>query len=154
MQLTNRTPVATLSERYERAPSDVQRQVDLLLRQAEDDRAWAEQLGPVYTMTQVAGLLGKSKQAVSSDPGLLRLEMRSGGIGYPVFQFDGDRVLPGLRAVVPRLSIAAASTWTVASWLTSPSVDLGDRTPLEALRRGDVPDVTALAERLAVAWSH
>ncbi len=145
--------MTTLLERYERAPSEVKRQVDLLLRQAEDDRVWAQQLGPAYTQGQVAELLGKSKQAVSSDKGLLRLEMRDGSVGYPVFQFDGDRILPGISNVVRALSPVAATTWTVASWLTSPSSDLDGRTPLERLRRGEVSDVAVVADRLAAAWA-
>jgi len=145
--------VATLLERYQQAPADVRRQVDLLLRQAEDDQAWTDQLGPAYSQGQVAELLGKSKQAVSTDKGLLRLDMRDGRVGYPIFQFDGDRILPGIQAVVRALAPVAATTWTVASWLTSPSSDLGGETPLERLRSGDVSDVTALADRLAVAWA-
>ena len=85
--------------------------------------------------------MGKSKQAVSTDKGLLRLEMRDGSVGYPVFRFDGDRVLPGISNVVRALSLDAATTWTVASWLTSPSSDLYGKAPLERLRRGDVSDV-------------
>lgn len=145
--------MATLLERYQRAPADVKRQVDLLLRQAEDDRVWTQQLGAVYTQGQVAELLGKSKQAVSTDKGLLRLEMRDGRIGYPVFQFDGDRILPGIPNVVQALSTVAATSWTVASWLTSHSSDLGGKTPLERLRRGDVSEVTMIADRLAAAWA-
>lgn len=145
--------MATLLERYQQAPADVRRQVDLLLRQAEDDQAWTDQLGPAYSQGQVAELLGKSKQAVSTDKGLLRLDMRDGRVGYPIFQFDGDRILPGIQAVVRALAPVAATTWTVASWLTSPSSDLGGETPLERLRSGDVSDVTALADRLAVAWA-
>lgn len=145
--------MATLLERYQQAPADVRRQVDLLLRQAEDDRVWAQQLGPVYTQGQVAELLGKSKQAVSTDKGLLRLDMRDGRVGYPVFQFEGDRILPGMPNVVRALAPVAATTWTVASWLTSPSSDLGGKTPLERLRRGDVSDVTMVADRLAASWA-
>jgi hypothetical protein len=149
IHIDERNNVATLLERYQRAPADVRRQVDLLLRQAEDDRAWTEQLGPVYTQGQVAELLGKSKQAVSTDKGLLRLDMRDGRVGYPVFQFEGDRILPGMQDVVRALAPVAATSWTVASWLTSPSSDLGGETPLERLRRGDVSEVTVVADRLA-----
>ena len=145
--------MTTLLERYQRAPSDVKRQVDLLLRQAEDDQAWTQQLGPVYTQGQVAELLGKSKQVVSTNKGLLRLDMRDGRVAYPVFQFEGDRILPGIQNVVLALSPAAATTWTIASWLTNPSSDLGGKTPLERLRRGDVSDVTQVANRLAAAWA-
>ena len=153
MHIDERNSMATLLERYQRAPADVKRQVDLLLRQAEDDRVWAQQLGPVYSQGQVAELLGKSKQAVSTDKGLLGLEMRDGRVGYPVFQFEGDRILPGMQNVVRALSSVAATSWTVASWLTSPSSDLGGKTPLERLRRGDVSDVSRVADRLAASWA-
>lgn len=145
--------MTTLLERYRRAPADVKRQVDLLLRQAEDDRAWTDQLGAAYTQGQVAELLGKSKQAVSTNKGLLRLEMRDGRVGYPVFQFEGDRILPGIPDVVQTLSPVAATTWTIGAWLTSPSSELGGTTPLERLRRREVSDVAAVADRLAAAWA-
>lgn len=145
--------MATLLEQYQRAPAEVKRQIDLLLQQAEDDRAWSEQLGPAYTQGQVAVLLGRSKQAISTNKGLLRLEMRDGSVGYPVFQFEGDRILPGIRNVVLALSPVAATNWTVASWLTSPSAELGGETPLDRLRRGDVSEVTVLADKLAEAWA-
>jgi len=97
--------------------------------------------------------LGKSKQAVSTDKGLLRLDMRDGRVGYPIFQFEGDRILPGIHNVVQALSPVAATSWTVASWLTSPSSDLGGKTPLERLRRSEVSDVAVVVDRLAAAWA-
>jgi hypothetical protein len=139
----------SLLERYESAPAEVRHQVDRLLAQAEDDRAWADQLGPVYRQADVAALLGVSKQAVSSNPGLLRLEMRDGAVGYPVWQFDGDRVVPGVRQVVLELKDVVASPWTIASWLTSPNVELDGRAPLTCLRQGEVTRVGATARRLA-----
>jgi hypothetical protein len=113
------------------------------------DRAWAGQLGPVYRQGDVADLLGKSKQAVSADRRLLKLQMRSGDIGYPVFQFDGRRTLPGVGDVVEVLADAVATPWTTASWLTSPHPDLGDTTPVAALQNGRIQDVVALAHRWA-----
>lgn len=147
------TCMASLAERYERAPAVVRCQIDLLLSQAEDDRAWAQQLGPVYTQGQVAELLGTSEQIVSTDAGLLRLGMRDGRVGYPLLQFDGDRVVPGMCEVVRILQPFAATSWTVASWLTSPAADLGGDTPLGRLRRGDVDEVVAVAQRVATAWA-
>ena len=142
--------MASLLERYDAAPAAVQRQVDRLLTQAEDDAAWAEQLGPVYRQADVAALLGISKQAVSTNAGLLRLEMRDGSLGYPVFQFEGERLLPGIRQVVLELSSAVATSWTIASWLTSPQADLDGATPLEQLNRGQVTPVVRAACRAAV----
>jgi hypothetical protein len=93
------------------ASPETRYQIECLLRQDADDRAWGEQLGPAYRQGDVARLLGKSRQAVSADRGLLRLEMRDGEIGYPVFQFEGQRQLPGIRDVVRALDPAVASAW-------------------------------------------
>jgi hypothetical protein len=140
-----------LLERYRRASDDTRRIIDQLLVHDADDQAWAEQIGPVYRQGDVALLLGKSRQAVSDDRRLLRLEMRSGGIGYPVFQFDGRRMLPGVAEVNAILGPAVATSWTVASWLTSAQPALNGATPLERLREGDVEGVTLAARRFASA---
>lgn len=140
-----------LTERYEHASDATRRVVDRLLAQDEDDRAWAEQIGPVYRQGDVAALLGKSKQAVSEDRRLVRLEMRSGAIGYPAFQFDGRRVLPGIAEVVAQLAPVVETAWTVASWLTSLQPALHGARPLDRLRAGDVDAVTSAARQVAIA---
>jgi hypothetical protein len=140
---------SALVERYREASEDTRRQVDRLLEQDADDQAWAEQLGPVYRQADVAALLGKTKQAVSADTGLLKLELRNGHIGYPVFQFDGRRVLPGLREVVTTLAPTVTVPWTVASWLTSPQPSWDGARPLDRLRAGEVDEVVAAARRMA-----
>lgn len=145
---------ASLQDMIREASPETRRQIECLLRQEADDRAWTEQLGPAYRQADVARLLGKSKQAVSADRGLLRLEMRSGEIGYPVFQFDGHRQLGGIRDVVLTLAPAVADAWTTASWLTSPTPELDDRSPLEALRDGERDSIVALAHRFAAALQH
>lgn len=126
-------------------------QIECLLRQEADDEAWAEQLGPVYRQGDVARLLDKSRQAVSADRGLLRLEMRNGEIGYPVFQFDGRRQLPGIREIVRCFEPVVTSAWTTASWLTTPAPELDHLTPLGALRDGEREQVLVLASRAASA---
>lgn len=82
---------------------------------------------------------------------LLRLEMRDGEIGYPVFQFDGRRKLPGIREVIDILGPVVASPWTIASWLTSPAAALDGRAPVQILRDGRIEAVTAAARRTAEA---
>jgi len=142
---------ASLQQMIREASPETRYQVQRLLRQDADDRAWTAQLGPAYRQGDVARLLGKSRQAVSVDRGLLRLEMRDGDIGYPVFQFDGRRQLPGVREVVRMLAPVTASAWTTASWLTSPAPELDDRTPLAVLRDGEQEKVLALARAAATA---
>lgn len=144
-----------LVTRMDSAPTIVQERIEplreqivRLLEQQADDDAWNEQLGPAYTQGQVATLLDKSKQAVSSDGTLLRLTMRSGRVGYPVFQFDGDTPVSGIREVVEILTPAVATPWTIASWLTSRQPDTG-HTAMELLRAGHVDEVVTAARRSA-----
>jgi len=143
--------VSALVYLYRDAAEDTRRQIDRLLELDADDHAWAEQLGPVYRQSDVARLLRKTKQAVSADSGLLRLEMRSGQLGYPVFQFDGRGVLRGVPEVVRTLTPAVASSWTIASWLTSPQPAWQGARPLDRLRSGEVDDVAAAARRMALS---
>ncbi len=143
----------SLHRQVREASPETRHQIECLLRQDADDRAWADQLGPAYRQGDVARLLEKSRQAVSADRGLLRLEMRNGEIGYPLFQFDGRRQLPGIREVVRAFEPVVASSWTTASWLASPTPELDGRTPVAALREGDREAVIALAEQISAALS-
>ncbi|MFU8878105.1 MAG: hypothetical protein ACNA7E_08175 [Wenzhouxiangellaceae bacterium] len=145
---------ASLNRMIRDASPETRYQIECLLRQEADDQAWAEQLGPAYRQSDVARLLGKSKQAVSADRGLLRLEMRDGEIGYPVFQFQGRQPLAGIREIVRAFQPAVTSAWTTASWLTSPAAELDGRTPIEALRSDEHETVLALARRTAAALQH
>ncbi|MCA1778162.1 MAG: hypothetical protein LC637_01905 [Xanthomonadaceae bacterium] len=145
---------ASMQHMVRDASPETRYQIERLLRQDADDRAWAEQLGPAYRQGDVARLLGKSRQAVSADSGLLRLEMRDSEIGYPIFQFDGRRKLPGIREVISILGQAVASPWTIASWLTSPALALDGRAPIQALRDGQIEAVTTAARQAAEALSH
>lgn len=140
---------SAIAQRYADATAETRRLVDRLLSQDVDDRAWTAQLGPAYRQSDAALLLGKSKQAVSADAGLLKLEMRNGALGYPAFQFDGRRQQAGVREVVTVLSSVVATPWTIASWLTSANAELDGIRPIDALRRGRVDAVVALAHRAA-----
>lgn len=138
-----------IAQRYASASDETRRMVDRLLAQDADDRAWTAQLGPAYRQSDVALLLGKSKQAVSADAGLLKLEMRNGSLGYPAFQFDGRQQHAGVREVVIALSSVVATPWTIASWLTSSNAELGGTSPIDALRAGRIDEVVVLAHRAA-----
>ena len=144
----------SVDSRYAQATEETRRLVDEILDADADDRAWVEQLGPALRGVTVARMLDVSPQAVSSNKGLLRLTMRSGQVGYPLFQFQDGRQLPGLAAIVRQLRPVVATEWTIASWLTSPSADLGGDTPVEALRSRRRSDAVATAaSRFAAALS-
>lgn len=144
----------SLDIRYQQASPETRQLIDDILTSDADDQAWVEQLGPALRGQTVAHMLGVSPQAVSSNKGLLRLEMRSGRVGYPVFQFQGKRPVEGLGDVVRVLTPAVETRWTIASWLTSPNAELGGSTPIEALRSGRRSEsVMAAARRFAAALS-
>lgn len=113
------------------------------------DRLWADQVGPALSQQDAARLLGKTEQAVSKDPRLVRLRTADGRPLYPVAQFDGRGLLPGVAEVVAVLGPVAETPWTVAAWLTGSHADLDGRRPLDVLRSGDVVAVVAAARRFA-----
>src|SRR4051794_986708 len=140
--------------RYQQATPTARAMVDEILAADADAQAWVDQLGPALTGASVAKMLGVSPQAVSSNKGLLRLTMRSGRVGYPLFQFRGSRPIDGLAAIVRRLRPAVATEWTIASWLTSPNAELEGDSPIKALRsKRRAESVTVAAERFAAALS-
>jgi hypothetical protein len=77
----------------------------------------------------------------------LRLRNQDGRPVYPVVQFDGRRLLPGVAEVVGILA-RVVEPLTVASWLTAPNPQLDGRRPVEALRDGDMAAVLAVARSL------
>lgn len=114
---------------------------------------WDELLGPFYGTEQVAKLLGGvTRQAVAERRKrrtFLALTTADGVLVYPAFQFERDRVLPGLAKVLQCFG-DGAEEWTLAGWLVSPSRSLGGRSPVEWLRDGREQDpLLALAREAA-----
>ena len=99
---------------------------------------WDEMLGPFYSTSKVAQLLGNiSRQAVAERRDrhtLLALRTVDGSYVYPVFQFDAhNEVLPGLAAVLQCFDPRAVDEWTVAGWLVASQRSLSGRSVIEAL---------------------
>ncbi len=135
-------------ELFDAASPETRQLVTTLLEQDAADRDWAAQVGPSLTQADAARLLGKSEQATSKDPRLLRVKTRSGRVAYPVVQFDGRTVLAGLGEVLAVLD-DVADPLTASAWLTGTQPSLSDRRPVDALRDGDADAVVALARRFA-----
>lgn len=100
---------------------------------------WVEHLGGFYDTDGVRTLLSRdgtaiSRQAVHKRRGLLALTTGNGQVVYPLFQFDGQRLVPGLGAVLEALPVAVVSRWTVAAWLVSPEAELDGDRPVDVLR--------------------
>ena len=98
-------------------------------------------------------LLGISRQAVDKRRAagkLLAVRVR-GDWHYPAAQFDNNEVLPGIEAVIA--GMPEASPWSVLDFLLAPDEALGGRSPLAALRAGDLAPVRRLlAAREAEAF--
>lgn len=138
----------SVADLFEAASPETRQLVTALLEQDVADREWAAQVGPSLSQADTARLLGKSEQATAKDSRLLRVKTRSGRVAYPVVQFDGRAVLPGIGAVLAALK-PVADPMTVLAWLTGTQRSLGGRRPIDALRQGDVDDVVTLAQRFA-----
>ena len=107
-----------------------------------------ELVGPTLTEADVATLLRRSQVSIRRDPRLLRISDRSGRSCYPVFQFYGSSLLPGLADILAVL-LGALAPLSIASWLTTPQAQFGRVSPV-VLLRGRTPDaVLAAARRLA-----
>ncbi len=116
---------------------------------------WTDAIGPFYDTEGVMALLGGvSKQAVNDRVRrhrLLALRTGSGRLVYPTAQFVDEQVVPGLGVVLDVLLPDDTEAWLVASWLTTADPDLGDRTPVSALRDGDLDGVVTAAHQVAAS---
>lgn len=106
--------------------------------------------GPMMSSTQVADLLGLSRQAVDKRRAASRLlALRIGSDWqYPAFQFEDGVVLPDLERVI--ISQGGADAWVVLDILLAQDSTLGGRSLLDALRQRDGQAITrALSQSVA-----
>jgi hypothetical protein len=119
---------------------------------------WSDVVGPVYTQQQVRKLTGAgSRQALADRVArrtLLGLRTSDGHVVYPVFQFSGTRVLPGLSKILQAVG-DSVDGWTLASWLRAPQPGLDGKSVLESLSQNGSPDeaVLALTQTAVERWS-
>lgn len=102
--------------------------------------------GGALSASEVAELLGISRQAVNKrrQAGqLLALPLGRHGYAYPVWQFSGGDVLPGIPATLDML--VDHDPWMLARFFLSANKRLDDTRPLDALRRGEVDAVLRAA---------
>lgn len=109
-------------------------------------REMLEAAGGVYRVSQVAKLLGISRQAVDGRRArgtLLAVPRANGEWVYPACQFTEDGIVPGLDRFLKAFRVP--TPWTQLSVLLARSPRLGGRTPLEALQAGDTEAACAVA---------
>jgi hypothetical protein len=116
------------------------------LRGLKRKQQMLETAGGALTSEQVAEVLGISRQAVDKRRAaaqLLALTQGRRGYSYPSFQFEDGKPITGLEEVLAELR--ELDPWMQMVFFTSPNERLGDKTPLERLKKGLVSEVKAAA---------
>ncbi|HYZ33463.1 MAG TPA: hypothetical protein VE684_14430 [Crenalkalicoccus sp.] len=143
------TDVGTLARATaDQAASDALRRLDPLAaataRGAEARVRLSEEAGGLLSTEQVATLLGITRAAVDKRRSVgktLAVRVR-GDWHYPAAQFRDGEVLPGIPEVLAHMP--DASGWAILSFLLAEESALGGRTPLAALRTGELKPVLRL----------
>jgi hypothetical protein len=100
--------------------------------------------------SEAARMLGTdvvTLQDLAAESAVIALPL-PGGTAYPACQFEIGGMVAGLSKVLRSMPIR--SPWMRLEWLVSPDPALGDASPIEALRRGNVTEVITLARSYGV----
>lgn len=109
-------------------------------------------LADSLSVDEVRRLLGVSTQFSpkwTTPPRSILAVLDFGQYRFPEWQFDmmaPDGLVPGLSSVLAELD--TVPELQQLSWFTATQADLDERTPIEALRAGDVGDVKSAARAL------
>jgi len=117
------------------------------IRGIEARQRLIEEHGGTLTAQQVARMIGISRQGVEKrrQAGkLLALATGRHGYRYPVWQFSDSGALPGLEDVLGVL--APHDEWMQTLFFVGKNLRLGDRTPIEALKAGELAQVLDAAQ--------
>jgi hypothetical protein len=114
------------------------------IRQARDDMAWQDVLGPLLSAEQVVERTGVESvddlAVLTRNKRVLGLPTDDRGVVYPEFQFrNGDGPIPEIRYVLQILEDAVATPYTIASWLSGPKDYLDGHSPIRWLELGGDP---------------
>lgn len=108
-----------------------------ILRGVQMAQTLLEETGGTFTLEQVQGILGISRQAVLKkvkDGGLLAVPGPNARRRYPVVQFTANGVVAGLKEVMTKLLIK--NPFAVLSFLVEPNDLLEGAKPLEMMKAG------------------
>lgn len=118
-----------------------------------EDSGWRRIVGPCYTATGVADMLGWDEEQVrkaSEDLRLLCVRTSDGVLLYPAFQLHDGHVVDGLQEVLRILRTGTAGRWT---WVQFLNVALPGQAPhIQCLREGRLQGVLRDARHEAAAW--
>jgi len=118
------------------------------LRGLEARKKLVEAGGGFLDGAGVARLLGMTTAAVHKRykaHQLLGIREEKRRIVYPAFQFHGERVVRDLPAVLQVLAQVGVDEWAQLRFFAGANARLGGRSPIDALKAGDVEQVLAAA---------
>ncbi len=130
-----------------RKPEDSDPLMRAKLRGIEHRKRILEKLGGTVSVEQVTDLIGISRQAIDrrrSQNQLIGLTQGRRGYAYPAFQFENGKTLDGLKEVLDALQ--GHDPWMQSIFFANGNDRLDGRTPLEALRQGEIEAVVRAAE--------
>lgn len=142
--------ILTVIETLARQSAQESPEYAVRLRGAAARQRLLQEEGGVIGPAQVAELLGISRQAVGQRRAAGRLLgiPGAGGYQYPLWQFTGQDVLPGLTEVLDAL--AGHDPGAVLRFFLNGSLALEDgRRPLDAMRLGEVKEAVRAARLYA-----
>jgi nucleoid DNA-binding protein len=122
-----------------------------LLRGKEICESDLRDSGGAFTLQDVEKLLGISRQAIDKkvrDDALLAVPGPHNHRRYPVVQFTGDGILPGLEDVLK--SLPSANGWFRLNFLIRPDARLGGRRPVDLLKENKIDPVVVAAKAVGV----
>ena len=105
--------------------------------------------------TEAAAIMGVSERALEQrrrGGTVLALPVGDGSHAFPRWQFDGDAqdgLVPGLPRVLQSFSVT--SPWMQAEFMLAPEDRLADRSPLDALKAGEID---AMAQAASAYGEH
>lgn len=123
-----------------------------------DDEApssWAKIVGPCYTVTSMARVLGWTEAEVIEEGDDLRLLMLTTDDGvdlFPSFQLQGGKIVDGLQDVLRVLATGTAGKWTWAQWLNVALPDSDPPRHITLLYEGRLEEALRNARHDAWSW--
>lgn len=128
------------------------------VRRANLMRAFTERralLADALSVAEVAELLGVGRQTPHDrvKAATLLAVKENGKLRFPDWQFDPDGpdgVVPGLTEVLRAMEGPISAVGRIR-WFVAPKPLMDGRTPLEALRAGDIDDVVREAQAIGVS---
>jgi len=119
-----------------------------LLRGLERKQEILGRDGGTLGVGEIADFLQVSRQAIEKRRQrgtMLGLSLGSRGFRYPRWQFTDDGILEGLPDVLAALRENAVTEWMAAEFFVTTDEYLDGRTPIEALRNGELESVLLVA---------